>query len=333
MKNFLGRQCENNSFLEKHNIDIIYGNCNNSNVVKIHENVYVYYGVIPSVNFSVENTSFLSNETNYFFADFSNEFGRVINWSWDFGDGNISIGQIHGLYFDGDNDYTIIPDNDLFDLTQQLSIELWVEPSFGAQKMAAIGKQSAYQLWFSNNCWYFGVFNNTGYVGAGYTPIIRDKGSYQVIGVYNKYRVSDNLQIWINGSMIKSNNFSQNIHSTDFPFYIGGGLSSWGNGFFDGIISEVRLYDRALNETEIKINNNQSSDEIVSEGLIGWWKLNHTGKYVIDSIHGNDGLIKGAVWVNSVSHVYQNPGTYTVNLSVLGDRGLTNFMTKEIKIK
>ncbi len=333
MKNFLGRQCDNNSFLEKNNVDVIYGKCNNSNVVKIYENVYVYYGAIPSVDFSVNATSFLSNETIYFSADFLNDFGRIINWSWDFGDGTTAVGQIHGLYFDGADDYVIIPDNPLLDLTQQASLELWVKPSIGSQKVAVIGKQSAYQLWFSNNCWYFGVFNKTGYIGSGYTPIIRNSGPYQVTGVYDKNRAHENLQIWINGSLIKSSNFSQKILSTNLPFYFGGGLSNWGNGSFNGVISEVRLYNRALNKTEININKNQSNGDLVSNGLIGWWKLNQTGKYAIDSINGNNGLIKGAAWVNSVSHIYENPGTYTVNLSVIGDRGLTNFISKEIKIK
>jgi hypothetical protein len=333
MKFFLGRQCENISFLEDNGINIIYGKCNNSNLVKIHENVFIYYGITPSVNFSISNSPSTTNDTISFIANFSNSYGRIISWNWDFGDGNSTIGEIHGLRFDGKNDFVKILDNDIFDLTDQICLEIWANPATDTQKVAVLGKHSAYHFWLSNNSWSFGIFNNTGYTSTGFTQKIEINEPYQIIGIFNKINKNNNLQIWVNGTLSKQANYSQFIRTTEYPFYIGGSISDWGNVFFDGIISEVRLYNRALNETEIKENNNRSNEKIVSNGLIGWWKLDHMGNYVLDLINGNNGLIKGASWINSASHQYQKPGNYLVNLSVISNTGLTSYKTMEITIK
>ena len=182
MNFFLGRQCKNLSFLEDQGINIIYGKCNNSNLVKIHENVYLYYGIIPSVNFSISSLSSTINDTVMFFANFSNTYGRIISWNWDFGDGNNSTGKIHGLDFDGQNDVVKIGDNDILDVTDEVSVEMWIKPSYSNQKMAVMGKHSAYHFWFSDNSWNFGIFNYTGYVSTGFTPKIENEKPYQVVG-------------------------------------------------------------------------------------------------------------------------------------------------------
>ena len=94
----------------------------------------------------------------------------------------------------------------------------------------------------------------------------------------------------------------------------------------------MKLYNKALNEREIGINFNASQDHIVTDGLISWWPMTGTGNYLKDSIHNNEGLIKGATWVNSAHHHYTTPGIYTVNLSVISDKGLKNYKTVELTI-
>ncbi|MFW6122276.1 MAG: hypothetical protein ACOC80_15445 [Petrotogales bacterium] len=45
MKKFLNNQCVNTSFLDKYEISVVYGKCNNDNLTKIHPNVYLYPGL------------------------------------------------------------------------------------------------------------------------------------------------------------------------------------------------------------------------------------------------------------------------------------------------
>jgi hypothetical protein len=67
-------------------------------------------------------------------------------------------------------------------------------------------------------------------------------------------------------------------------------------GCFKGRISEVRIYDRALNETEIKALYNGQN---VVGNLRAYWKLDEgSGDIAYDSSgNGNNGLLKnGPVW-------------------------------------
>jgi hypothetical protein len=45
METFLKEKCTNTSFLDKYKLSIIYGNADNDNLTKIHENVYLYPGL------------------------------------------------------------------------------------------------------------------------------------------------------------------------------------------------------------------------------------------------------------------------------------------------
>ena len=98
------------------------------------------------------------------------------------------------------------------------------------------------------------------------------------------------------------------------------------------MISDVKLYNRGLNKTEIGINYNASPNHIVTGGLVSWWKMDEMGAYLNDSVNTNHGLIYGATWMNAAKHHYTAPGTYTVNLSVISEKGLTNHKTVEITI-
>ena len=52
MKMFLGKKGKDTDFLEKHDIGVIYGDCENSNLTKVHKNVYLYYGLPSEVTYS-----------------------------------------------------------------------------------------------------------------------------------------------------------------------------------------------------------------------------------------------------------------------------------------
>ena len=45
MNEFLQDKCVDTSFLDRHKISVIYGECDNTNLTKIYDNVYLYPGL------------------------------------------------------------------------------------------------------------------------------------------------------------------------------------------------------------------------------------------------------------------------------------------------
>jgi len=82
------------------------------------------------------------------------------------------------------------------------------------------------------------------------------------------------------------------------------GQESQGNGF-DGLIDDVRIYNRALSADEVKrlyniggtVKLNKTSNSLTS-GLVGWWTFDGkdmAGNYAVDkSGNGNRGLLTGS---------------------------------------
>ncbi len=97
--------------------------------------------------------------------------------------------------------------------------------------------------------------------------------------------------------------------ATAFPFRIG---TWWSRYFFDGKISQVRLWNRALSQEEL-IENRNVALEGDEDGLVGYWPLDEgMGKRAMDLAAGNDGVFKGnPAWVINLQDIRE---VKTVNL-------------------
>ena len=84
MEQFLNKNCTNISFLEQNQLSIIYGPCNNTNLMEIYENVYLYEGTPPTANFTFFPTNPTINDTIYFNSTSKTQFGIIIKYNWDF---------------------------------------------------------------------------------------------------------------------------------------------------------------------------------------------------------------------------------------------------------
>lgn len=99
------------------------------------------------------------------------------------------------------------------------------------------------------------------------------------------------------------------------------GYSGWTGGYFNGMIGEVRIYDRALNTTEIQA---LYKGQDVTGSLRGYWKLDEgAGTIAYDSSgNGNNGtLLKGPVWFTSGASVSEtgsfDSGAYSLPITGL----------------
>lgn len=63
-----------------------------------------------------------------------------------------------------------------------------------------------------------------------------------------------------------------------------------GKPYFEGAVDEVRVYSRCLTNAEVE-NNYAGAKPVVTDGLVGWWKLDGD---VADSVGKQNGQVTGA---------------------------------------
>jgi hypothetical protein len=250
--------------------------------------------------------------------------GTIVNWSWDFDDGNTSYGD-RALSFDGVDDYI---ETDGMYLDGNRTFEVWMKPDFSYDD----GEEHEWIYWNAGGTYMHGYKHSNDKTYFVIRGLNNWKGAYEVIqfetdtwhhfaGVYNK--TDDKLYLYWDGELIASAQGSGELSGVEGNFYIGsnGGFCRW----FDGVIDDVRIYNRPLSSSEIQDNYNRS---VSTSGLVSWWKMNDTGDIATDSIGGNDGTIYGAAWTNHADHRYTSDGTYQVNLTVMDNKGATDTISK-----
>jgi hypothetical protein len=83
--------------------------------------------------------------------------------------------------------------------------------------------------------------------------------------------------------------------SNDLPLEMGKTYNSGEENYFKGIISEVRLWNKALPQENIGIRTQGNED-----GLVSWWRLEEKqGNMAYDSKSNNHASLKGAQWVKN----------------------------------
>jgi len=140
------------------------------------------------------------------------------------------------------------------------------------------------------------------------------------------------LQLYINGVLVAEETFpATEMGMNDQPLELGKayGLptigdqpSIFGNGplHLRGMMSEVRLWNVALNASELNRDLNGTE-----RGLVAWWQFEAgSGSDLNDTLGNNNGAIKGATWIvdpnpdNSTFMIYHNGDvTPTVPISPL----------------
>ena len=149
-----------------------------------------------------------------------------------------------------------------------------------------------------------GTFDGTvAYVGG-------DTGS--AVGAWTHVAVTfdgDTLRMFVDGLEVSHDRVSGIIQDSTAPLWIGGN-SPYGE-YFEGVIDELRVYNRALDPSEIVTDMNTpvepmprrdgaatSTGRIADAHLVASYAFDAgAGTEVMDSSgHGNDGTITGATW-------------------------------------
>lgn len=222
---------------------------------------------------------------SYWTLDNSDIKGDVVKDVWGKNDGTI-IGKAkivpgkikEGIELDGASSYVDCGNDASLDLTDALTIEVWMltnvvgegGPNAGPLCKAESGVDPwNWQLRFNSPASFMGFQFNAGgsiwiSVGEKLTP---DKW-YHITGTFD----GKEMICYLNG-MEKEKKAMPNISSGNGKFFIG--QDGWMN-VLDGIVDEVRVYDRALSADEVKHNYgalSQLSVSLVNKMPVAWGQM------------------------------------------------------------
>ncbi len=248
--------------------------------------------------------------------------GTLLNASWS-NDGKFD----HSISFNGVNSNVASDNNLLQTLKTEGSISMWVKPAAltnashaeffmlpglggGANSNIRMGHYSDGDARFE----YEGATNNHQYVNV---DSVLSVGTWTHLEAV--WTAGQPLKLYVNTTEYTGSTLSNTNHSgNDAPLYIGGWGGSEANGWFNGIIDEVKVYDYARSATEVENdynagayiaglaqNQNEEKSHILApdddagnsllDGLAAWWRLDEgSGTLVEDTtVNNNDGTAYG----------------------------------------
>ena len=280
-----------------------------------------------------------------------NRGGPVAHWKFDEGSGstvydstdNNNDGTLYGematstthgwttgkrgsaLSFDGTDDYVRASASSLYN-PSKFTVSFWMypreiggNPGPGSSVLVvangAMGTEGT-NWWFEY--WNSGYFDfkscNPSCAGAQ-TQINTTNKWYFITGIYD----GSKYNIYIDGKFITSG--SGGLGSGDKSLLVGSGLCGAGagceNGYFNGLIDDVRIYNYARTADEIKLDYNagfaarfgpqtdcdRDPAGCIDEGLVSYWSFDErSGITAADaSGNGNDGTVaNGTTWTTGV---------------------------------
>ncbi len=222
------------------------------------------------------------------------------------------IFMIHGadgipgnaLKFDGIDDYVNCGNDSSLNVTSQMTIEAWIK-AYSWQDHPAKGiiayKFNTYSG-FLLSCGDNGTLNFT--IGLTDTwrilysnPVMVLDKWYHAAGVYD----GANVKLYLNGELVNETGISRAIGTNDLELLFGRHPTQT-DRLFDGEIEEVRYWNTARTEQEIRENMNLTltGSEL---GLISYWQFNEgTGSSTADAVSVNNGTLMNmdeSCWTDS----------------------------------
>ncbi len=153
------------------------------------------------------------------------------------------------LTFDGDNDYINCGNDPSLNITDAITIEAWAKQDSQYFWHVIVSKDD------SMGTAKYGIGMRYGEIGfttsriTWLTGISFPSGFHHLAATYN----GSQKRIYLDGELKNSTSATGSLGTGDDLLKIGQGyLQGEQEGYFNGIIDEVRIYDRALSESEIK---------------------------------------------------------------------------------
>jgi hypothetical protein len=239
---------------------------------------YIYESGRIDASFSVLGAEI--NKVDEEFSEVVEEASRVIaHWKFDRdafdskgnADGILRNGALildNELALDGKNDYVEIPDNEVLNsIKDEVSISAWISPP---KKLGVIfdgyknhGNSDGFGMWtnVADDKLFASFAAFKGRDPQVWTQIEATTDMIHLVGVYD----GSSRKIYVNGELKNSNSASGTFSDSGFSRRIGGQVKSHDRSkrFFDGNIEDVKIWNYALSDTEIKNEYGSNSDETI----------------------------------------------------------------------
>jgi hypothetical protein len=146
-----------------------------------------------------------------------------------------------------------IPSSKSLNMPEQLTISVWVNALAAKPDGDSfiVRKEDEYHISFPENmsAWY-PAFSILGFgsqsIGVTSNKAMQPGEFHHLVAIFNRNYLSNNMQLWMDGELVASGGDSRKIPPTNDVLSIGDGQP------FRGIIDELRIYNRALWEDDIK---------------------------------------------------------------------------------
>ncbi len=224
-------------------------------------------GLAPNVNVTVSNTAPSGLVAAYSFSEGSgtsvsdssgnNLTGTIVGATWT------TAGKYgYALSFNGSSSYVDLGNPAALQLTSSMTLEAWVNAAANPADDGEIVAKSSGVGWQLKSTPDTGpvtfgvkVSGNSSASTQRYSALTRSLNTwYHVAGVYNASTGA--LDIYVNG-ILNDGTLTGTIPASQFNQTVNANIGRRTGGFyFNGIIDEVRIYNRALSQTEIQTDMN-----------------------------------------------------------------------------
>lgn len=167
--------------------------------------------------------------------------------------------------FNGTSDYIKVQDHTSLRPTDAVTVSAWVNAEDFTSWNIIVCKRyrhssfpyNSYLLFASGSAgaaqkWSFGT-TGTSTDKYVFSPNLIDTNKWvHIAGTYDKNINDSNIKLYVNGSLIDTDNANFTLAYTDSSLRIGMAIPGPSKQFFKGKIDDVRIYGRALCESEIK---------------------------------------------------------------------------------
>ena len=154
---------------------------------------------------------------------------------------------------------------------------------------------SSYELWiYNNNSWYdlrFSTVASSSNAGIAVFSSLTAGVWYHLVGVHT----GGKSYAYINGvvgATVGTESFAGSTGSTRIGYH---------SPYFNGLIDDVRIYNRALSASEISLLAASGGVDGNYDGLVGWWPMSEgSGTSLADRAGAHTGTLEGTVpsWVD-----------------------------------
>jgi len=251
--------------------------------------------------YSVDITNTAAGYSNvkvhfYYYNEFYNSYVCQNNGHWliddvSFRGYKVSERADTCVLFDGDDDYIEIPNESDYDFTTAMTVEAWIKVNAFDRTWQAIATKgdNSWRLHRASNS------NNINFVAGGTnitgTTNVNDGEWHHVAGVHD----GSALKLYIDGYLDAAYSSAGSTPNSSYPVMIGENAQAAGR-FFEGYIDEVRIWDIARTQDEIRenIHLTLNGDE---PGLVSYYQFDQYNwgmDKVCDIMSFNDGVLFGA---------------------------------------